>query len=70
VNWSGSGLGPVEGSCEHGDEPSGSIEYWNILEQLNNWRLLEMQFSKAAISHASVQKVLVSNFCKFIGCTN
>jgi hypothetical protein len=23
--------GPVEGSCEHGDEPSGSIKYWVIL---------------------------------------
>jgi hypothetical protein len=23
---------PVEGSCEHGNEPSGFIKYWRILE--------------------------------------
>jgi hypothetical protein len=23
---------PVEGSCEHGSEPSGSIKYWEVLE--------------------------------------
>jgi hypothetical protein len=28
----------VEGSCEHGNEPSGSIKYWEIL---HNWRLLK-----------------------------
>jgi hypothetical protein len=27
-----SGQGPVEGSCEHGNEPSGSIKCWEILE--------------------------------------
>jgi hypothetical protein len=29
---SGSGQGPVEGSCEHGYEPSGSIKCWEVLE--------------------------------------
>jgi hypothetical protein len=29
------------GHCEHGNEPSGSIKCWEILEQLNNWRLLK-----------------------------
>jgi hypothetical protein len=29
---SGSGYGPVEGSCEHNNEPSGSIKCWKILE--------------------------------------
>jgi hypothetical protein len=24
--------GPVEGSCEHGNEPSGSIKSWEILD--------------------------------------
>jgi hypothetical protein len=28
-------------SCEHGNEPSGSIECWKVLEQLHNWRLLK-----------------------------
>jgi hypothetical protein len=27
-------------SCEHGNEPSGSIKVWEVLEQLHNWRLL------------------------------
>jgi hypothetical protein len=31
----------VEGSCEHGNEPSGSIKRWEVLEQLYNWRLLK-----------------------------
>jgi hypothetical protein len=31
----------VEGSCEHGNEPSGSIKYREILEWLRNWRLLK-----------------------------
>jgi hypothetical protein len=30
----------VEGSFEHGNEPSGSITRWKILELLRNWRLL------------------------------
>jgi hypothetical protein len=28
----GSGQRPVEGSCEHGNELSGSIKYWEVLE--------------------------------------
>jgi hypothetical protein len=31
----------VEGSCEHGNEPSGSLKCWEILEYLENWRLLK-----------------------------
>jgi hypothetical protein len=31
LDWSGSGKGPVEGSCEHGNESSGSITFSNIL---------------------------------------
>jgi hypothetical protein len=31
----------VEGSCEHGDEPSGSIKRWKVPEQLHNWRLFK-----------------------------
>jgi hypothetical protein len=33
--------GPVEGSCEHGNETSGSIKYWEVLEWLHNWQLLK-----------------------------
>jgi hypothetical protein len=31
----------MEDSREHGNEPSGSIKYWEILEQLSDWRLLK-----------------------------
>jgi hypothetical protein len=31
----------VEGSCEHGNEPSGFIKYWEVLEWLHNWQLLK-----------------------------
>jgi hypothetical protein len=36
----GSGEGPVEGSCEHGIEPSGSIKCSEFIELLHNWRFL------------------------------
>jgi hypothetical protein len=41
LDRSGSGWGPVEGSCEHGDEPSGSIQCWEVLEWLRYWQLLK-----------------------------
>jgi hypothetical protein len=28
---------PVEGSCEHGNEPSSSIKSWESLEWLSDW---------------------------------
>jgi hypothetical protein len=31
----------VEDSLEHGIEPSGSIECWDVLECLHNWLLLK-----------------------------
>jgi hypothetical protein len=31
----------VEGSCEHGSEHLGSVKCLEILEYLQNWRLLE-----------------------------
>jgi hypothetical protein len=31
----------VEGSCEHGNEPSGSVKFGEILEQLHKWGLLK-----------------------------
>jgi hypothetical protein len=32
LDRSSSGWGPVEGSCEHGKEPSGSIKCWEVVE--------------------------------------
>jgi hypothetical protein len=34
-------IGTSGGSCEHGNEPSGSIKCCDVLELLHNWRLLE-----------------------------
>jgi hypothetical protein len=34
-------IGTVEGSCQHGNEPSGSIKCWEFLESLHNWQLLK-----------------------------
>jgi hypothetical protein len=33
--------GPMEGSCEQGNEISGSMKCWEILEYLHNWQLLK-----------------------------
>jgi hypothetical protein len=32
VDCSGSREGPLEGSCEHGNEPSGFIKFWEVSE--------------------------------------
>jgi hypothetical protein len=34
-------IGVMEGLCEHGNEPSGSIKCWEIVEWLSNWWLLK-----------------------------
>jgi hypothetical protein len=31
----------VQGSCKHGNEPSGPVKFWEVLERLCNWRLLK-----------------------------
>jgi hypothetical protein len=36
LDWSGSGYINVESSCEHGNEPSGSIKCWETIECLHN----------------------------------
>jgi hypothetical protein len=40
MDWINLAQGPVEGSCEHGNEPAVSVNYWEILEWLHNLRLL------------------------------
>jgi hypothetical protein len=32
MDWVALAQGPVEGSCEHGNEPSDSIKCWEIFE--------------------------------------
>jgi hypothetical protein len=41
VVWTGSGYESVEGSCENGNELSGYLICWEILEGLSDWRLLK-----------------------------
>jgi hypothetical protein len=41
LDWSGSGKRLLEGCCEHGNEPSGFIKFWEVLEQRHNWQLLK-----------------------------
>jgi hypothetical protein len=41
LDWSGSGYGPVEGFCEYGNEPPGSLKCWEVLEWLHSWWPLE-----------------------------
>jgi hypothetical protein len=41
IDWSGLEQEQVEGPCEHGNEPSGSVECWEIRDWLRNWRLLK-----------------------------
>jgi hypothetical protein len=36
LDRSGLGYGLVEGSCERGNEPSGSLKRWEVLELLHN----------------------------------
>jgi hypothetical protein len=33
--------GPAKSSCEHGNEPLGSIKWWEVLKYLSDWRLLK-----------------------------
>jgi hypothetical protein len=41
LDRSGSGYGPVKGSREHCNLPSGSIKYWEALEYLSLYRFLK-----------------------------
>jgi hypothetical protein len=47
----------VEGSCEHGIEPSGSIKCWGVLDWLHTWQLLR-KGSAPAVSKYLIGKLL------------
>jgi hypothetical protein len=34
LDWSGSEQGPVEGSCESGNEPLGSTKCWEVFKTI------------------------------------
>jgi hypothetical protein len=48
----------MEGSCEHGNEHSGSIKYWEILEKLSDWWLLKKD--SATWSYFLTYKLILS----------
>jgi hypothetical protein len=40
MGWYGLDQSGLEDSCKHGDEPSGFLKCWEVLEWLHNWQLL------------------------------
>jgi hypothetical protein len=58
----------MEGSCEHDDEPSGSIKCWEVLEWLHNWWLLAPWVSKKELlsfprRYSQFMKIEISYHC-------
>ena len=41
LDWAGPGQGQVADACDCGNEPSGSVKYGEILDQLQNGQLLK-----------------------------
>jgi hypothetical protein len=62
--------GELEGSCEHGNELSGSIKCWEIFEQLHNWWRYKTGLSLSGVSWYiqryrchTTQRHKLSNLC-------
>jgi hypothetical protein len=64
----------VEGAYEHGNEPSGSIKRWEVLEWLHNWQLLKKGSAPSVIIHSfearkselmtvSLNKLHINKYC-------
>jgi hypothetical protein len=43
MHSAGSLYGPVVGSCEHGNEPSGSMKGGEFLDQINDYQFLKKE---------------------------
>jgi hypothetical protein len=50
MDLSGSGRGPVAGSCEHGNETASAIKGGEFLDQLNNYYLLNKKYTSYTAS--------------------
>jgi hypothetical protein len=56
----------VEGSCEHGIEPAGSIKCREVLELLHNWRILkkisavEVSIDKRCLASCPVTRLFLT----------
>jgi hypothetical protein len=51
----------VEGACERGNEPSGSITRWEVLEWLHNWQLPK-KGSAPRVSEVKMQRNLLLEY--------
>jgi hypothetical protein len=49
----------VEGSCEHGNEPPGSIKCREVTEWLYNWRLLKKAQLHDVFQYVSLMRTLL-----------
>jgi hypothetical protein len=56
----------IHGFCEHGYEPSDSIQCWEILEWLSDWRLLNKD--AAPFSYLFETYLTMLSIAKFIQC--
>jgi hypothetical protein len=52
----------VEDSCEHGNEPSGFIKCWEVLEWLRDWRSLKEGLSSMKFLYAGLGS-LSKSYC-------
>jgi hypothetical protein len=48
----------VEGSCGHGNAPSGSVKCWEILEQLSDWPILKKCPAPWITEHVGIEVTL------------
>jgi hypothetical protein len=54
----------MDGSCEHGYEPSGSLKCWEIFEWLSDWWLLKKD--EAPLSYLYDAYLTMFSIAKFI----
>jgi hypothetical protein len=52
----------VEGSCKQGNELLGSVKYWEIPEQLSDWKLLKKGLTSLQLVRSWPQKLHVIHF--------
>jgi hypothetical protein len=53
----------VKGSFEHGNELSGSIQFWGVPEQLRDWRLLK---DSAPCSYFNTYQLYGLHYCSCV----
>jgi hypothetical protein len=56
----------VDGACEHGNKPSVSIKFWEILEYLHNWLLLKKGSGPWDMNKVNVFYVAIAVICVIV----